>query len=77
MDLATAQTHLDAWLAADLRVATGQSYTISSGGSTRVLTRADAGEIKNRIAYWQNVVDTLTAQASGAKSPGIKIARWS
>ncbi|MDJ0513069.1 MAG: DUF6148 family protein [Methyloceanibacter sp.] len=75
MDLTTAQSHLDAWLAADLRVATGQSYTISSGGSTRVLTRADADTIKDRISYWQGVVKTLTA--TRAKNPSVRIATWS
>ena len=73
MDVTTAQTHLDAWLAADLAVATGQSYSIQG----RSLARADAAHIKSQITYWQNVVDSLTAEAAGGSTPGVKIAKWS
>ena len=55
MDLATAQQHLDDWLAADRAVSTGQSYSI--GG--RSLSRADAQEILSRITYWNRVRDQL------------------
>lgn len=72
MDLATAQTKLDLWLAAEAAVATGQAYSIEG----RSLTRANLEQIAQRIQYWQRVVDTLTAQASGAGSPGIRFARW-
>ena len=61
MTLATAQTHLDAWTAADLAVSTGQAYSI--GG--RSLTRASAGEIREQLTYWQRIVDRLTAVAAG------------
>lgn len=45
--------HLDQWLEADLAVATGQSYQIGS----RVLTRADAKEITEKIKYWSARLD--------------------
>lgn len=59
--LAQAQTHLDAWLAADVAVATGQSYQI--GG--RSLTRADAKEIRANIDYWEGKVQRLSRSTSG------------
>lgn len=73
MTVATAQTHLDAWLAADLAVALGQSYTILG----RSLSRVDAETIKAQIAYWNGVVEALNAEAAGNISPGIRIATWS
>lgn len=73
MTISQAQTHLDAWLAADLAIATGKSYAIGD----RTLTRQDAGEVKSRIAYWQGVVNKLTSEAAGAGNPGVKIASWS
>lgn len=72
MTVTIAQTHLDAWLAADLAVSQGQAYTIEN----RSLTRADAKMILDRISYWQNVVNALTAQNAGGKSPGIRVATW-
>ena len=60
---AQAQAQLDAWLAASLAVATGQSYEIAD----RKLTRADAGEIRRQIEYWQAKV-SLAATASAGRS---------
>ena len=57
LDLATAQAHLDQWIAADLAVASGQSYTI--GG--RSLTRTNAAEIRKNIDYWNRWVQRLSA----------------
>ena len=54
--LTDAQTHLDEWMAADIAVAKGQSYTI--GG--RSLTRANAAEIRANIDYWDGKVTRLT-----------------
>lgn len=50
--LEVAQKHLDEWLEAELRVTTGQSYTIGS----RALTRANLTEIRNSIDYWNKKV---------------------
>lgn len=71
MDAATAQTHLDQWLAADLAVAQGRSYTIGD----RQLTRESAKEIRESIAYWQRVLDAQTAQASGSNKSA-SLACW-
>ncbi len=47
-----AQAALDAWIAADLAVAKGQSYTMNG----RSLTLANAKEIREQIQYWERRV---------------------
>lgn len=71
MTSATAQTHLDAWLAADLAVSRNQSYSIDN----RSLNRANVEEIRGQIAYWQRKVNQLLAQEAGQSNPGHKIAK--
>jgi uncharacterized small protein (DUF1192 family) len=53
--LEQARTHLQAYLEADLALATGKSYKIGS----RNLTRLDAAEVKERINFWSNEVERL------------------
>jgi hypothetical protein len=55
--LTVAQAHLDAWLAADLALATSQSYQM---GDTK-LTRADLPAISKQITFWRKEVANLTA----------------
>ena len=55
--LEQARTHLNAYLEADLALATGKSYKIGS----RNLTRIDAQEVKERIQFWSNEVERLEA----------------
>lgn len=55
--LEVARTHLNAYLEADLALATGKSYKIGS----RNLTRLDAAEVKERIQFWSNEVERLEA----------------
>ena len=63
--LETAKEHLQAFLDAELAVATGQSYKIGS----RSLTRADLSEIKERIKYWANEVERLeTGRKKGIRA---------
>ena len=50
-----AKKHLDMWLEAESEVAINQSYTI--GGKS--FTRADLGEIRKQIEYWDNKVQEL------------------
>lgn len=50
--LSQAQTALDAWLAADLAVAKGQSYSMNG----RSLTLANVKEIREQIQYWERRV---------------------
>jgi len=56
--LGTAQNHLDAWLEAELTVSTGQSYTIGS----RQMTRANLGEIRQQIVFWERKVKALSGK---------------
>ncbi len=60
---AQAQEHLDAWLAADLAVAKGQSYSLAG----RMLTRADAAEIRENIEQWEARVNRLANGSTGAR----------
>lgn len=64
MDASTAQTHLDAWLAAELAVSSGQAYQI---GEVAV-TRANLAQIRSQISYWQRVVDQYTTTAAEGTS---------
>lgn len=73
MDQATAQTNLDAWIAADAAIAVGKAYTIGN----RQLTRADAQEVRSQLTYWQRIVNQFASRAAGAKNPGVRVAKWS
>lgn len=53
--LKTAKEHLDVWLEAEAAVANAQSYTIGS----RSMTKANLGEIRKQIEYWQGKVTAL------------------
>jgi len=55
VSIETARHHLELWLEAEAAVAAAQSYTIGS----RSLTRADLGEIRRQISYWESVLDAL------------------
>ena len=65
--LEQARTHLNAYLEADLALATGKSYRIGS----RNLTRIDAQEVKERIQFWSNEVERLEA----GRKKGIRMFR--
>ena len=54
--LVQAQENLAAWIAADQAVAKNQSYSFETGGFRRQVTRADAGEIRKNIIYWDRRV---------------------
>lgn len=55
LTLMQAQTALDAWIAADLTVAKGQSYSMNG----RSLTLANTREIREQIQYWERRVATM------------------
>ena len=55
MTLTQAKTALDAWIAADLAVAKGQSYTMNG----RSLTLANSKEIREQIQYWERRVSAF------------------
>lgn len=53
--LQEAQKHLKMWLAAELEIATSQSYKIG----TRMLTRANLNEVREQVKYWEQKVQQL------------------
>ena len=55
LTLTQAQTALDAWIAADLAVAKGQSYSMNG----RTLTLSNAKEIREQIQYWERRVSVF------------------
>lgn len=55
LTITQAQTALDAWIAADLAVAKGQSYSMNG----RSLTLANTREIREQIQYWERRVAAL------------------
>lgn len=61
--LEQARQHLDAWLAADLALATGKEYRMG----TRMLTRANAAEIKERIAFWAREVTNISKRRNSRR----------
>lgn len=50
-----AQTAFDAWVAADLAVAKGQSYSMNG----RTLTLVNVKEIREQIQYWERRLAVL------------------
>lgn len=64
--LAQATERLEAWLAADLAVSSGQEYSIGN----RRLKRADVAEIRNQIDYWERKVNQL---ADGGRSGAARV----
>ncbi len=56
--LEQAKQHLQAWMEAELKVTTGQSYSVG----TRQLTRANLSEITEKIKFWASEVEKLEAR---------------
>ncbi len=55
LTLSQANDALDAWIAADLAVAKGQSYSMNG----RSLTLANVKEIREQIQYWERRVNAF------------------
>lgn len=55
LTLTEAKRQLTAWLTASEKVAAGQAYSING----RSMTRADAGEIRENIVFWQKMCKQL------------------
>lgn len=60
-----AQTALDAWIAADLAVAKGQSYSMNG----RSLTLANSKEIREQIQYWERRVMAFSNNGNSSNQP--------
>lgn len=69
IDLAAAQARLDAYLAAELAVLSGQEYEIAG----RRLKRADLKEIRAGIEHWNQQVQSLS---SGRRRAVVPRPRW-
>jgi len=59
-----ARQHLNAWMSADLALATGKEYRIGS----RMLQRADASEVKKQINFWACEVSKLQGRTKRTRS---------
>lgn len=68
-----AKAQFDLWFAADAALAAGKSYTIGN----RQLTRADATEVANRLAYWRRAYMNLTDSGDSNFVGGGAVATWS
>lgn len=65
---AHAETRLQAWLDAEATLTTVGSYSISTGSSSRTLTKRDLPEIRAQIDYWYRL-------ANRAERGGLKVSR--
>jgi hypothetical protein len=62
--LTHAKAALDAWLAADLAVAKGQSYSMNG----RSLSLANSREIREQIQYWERRVAALESASQNQQA---------
>jgi hypothetical protein len=65
--LVEAQAQLAKWLEASTAVAANQEYEIDSGNGRRRMTRADAGEIRRQVEFWDRKVKQLTPASAGGR----------
>jgi len=70
--LAIAQEKLNAFLAAQDAVLTGQSYTIAG----RSLTRANLADIQKGIDYWNGQVNALERREAGKSRAVVARPGW-
>lgn len=69
-EIEIARHHLNAWLEAELELTTHQSYKIGS----RSLTKADLGQIRKQIEFWQNRVAQLeNAERRGGRNRVVRV----
>lgn len=59
LTITQAEQQLETWLKANLAVAKGQSYTISTENDSRTLTRANAEEILKQVTFWDQKIRAL------------------
>ena len=66
------QAHLDVWYAADAALASGQEYTMQTGGGSRTLKRVDAAEVRSMISYWEQKLNNI----QGIKNNPVSYAKF-
>lgn len=67
IDLSTAEARLTAYLDAEAKILQGQRVRMGD----RDMTRADLGEIRRGIAYWESKVEALS-NTGGIRVRGIR-----
>ncbi|MDD5587423.1 MAG: DUF6148 family protein [Alphaproteobacteria bacterium] len=72
LTLEQAQAQLLGWLNADTQLQSAQSVRYNE----RLLTRADAVEVRNNIDYWQKKCQELSAAESGRGRSRTVSPRW-
>lgn len=70
--LTTIQTNLAAWIAADLAITDGQSYSING----RTLTKVNAAEISEKIRFWSRLEADAIRRENGEHAPSIRRANF-
>ena len=73
--LVEALTNLAEWKKASLKITNAQSYSISTPSGQRVVTRADLGEVRKQINFWELRVKTLAPDM--IPGPRIRYANFS
>ena len=62
LTLGTARAHLQAWVAADLALSYGQTFSMEG----RTLTRSDTAEVRGQINYWSRLEAQLEQRAASS-----------
>lgn len=63
LNLTTVRANLEAWIAADLALASGQTFSMNG----RTLTRTDAKQVRDQIAYWTSLEARFERSAASSK----------
>jgi hypothetical protein len=72
LTLDQAEAKLNEWLAVDTELQSGQSVRFGE----RLLTHADAIEVRNNIQFWDNKVKELAALTTGRGRSRTVTPRW-
>lgn len=61
------QARLDAYLAAETKILSGQEYVIGQGETARRLRRADLSEVRAEIASLSDKIEAIDNAAAGRR----------
>ena len=71
--LTEATEQRDLYLAASRAIAAGKAYTIGN----RQLTRLDAADVRDQLAYWNRAIKQIEASANpNIRNAGSGVATW-
>lgn len=68
--LEQAEAQLALWITANTALSTHQEYEISANGSQRRLRRADIGEVRENIKFWDSKARELSAAVAAGLPAG-------